>query len=64
MPHGPRGDADDRGEFSDPHATSEDVDVAAGSSELDRGKVRALTDGKPLSLPEPFSFDLDTADFL
>ncbi|MFJ7297169.1 Uma2 family endonuclease [Streptomyces collinus] len=36
VPHGPRGDADDRGEFSDPHATSEDVDVAARSRDHDR----------------------------
>ncbi|GHG07841.1 hypothetical protein [Streptomyces albogriseolus] len=44
---------------------SRNVDVAAGSSERDayrEHRTRPL--GKPLTLPEPFEFDLDTADFL
>ncbi|GAA2661012.1 hypothetical protein GCM10010307_79020 [Streptomyces vastus] len=33
MPQGPRGDTDGRGQLSDSHAVSRNVDVAAGSSE-------------------------------
>src|SRR5690606_27490405 len=32
VPHGPRGHTDDRGEFSDPHAPSRNVDAAARST--------------------------------
>jgi hypothetical protein len=54
VPHGPRGDTDGRGEFSDPHATSQDVDAAAGSSTHDRTKRGALA----------ARADLDTAELL
>lgn len=30
----------------------------------DHRELRAVAFGKPLSLPEPFAFDLDTSDFL
>lgn len=41
VPDRPRGDADGGGEFSDPHGTSREVDVAAGS----RGSRWSALDG-------------------
>ncbi|GAB3167788.1 hypothetical protein GCM10027162_04300 [Streptomyces incanus] len=51
VPHRPGGDPDGRGEFSDPHAPSRDVDVAAGSSAHGRANQARSPRGREEILP-------------